>query len=137
MNKLLITLALTLISSSAVAAEWMQIPNASDNAFNLHLNMEEVTNSGNKAKMWVMYDSTSAQALASGEKYLSVKMLNEYDCKEIKSRTIFYSWHSENMGAGISISTKDSPKAKWKPILPRSDGKISQRIACLKNAGQK
>ena len=137
MNKLLITLALTLISSSVVAAEWMQIPNASDNAFNLHLNMEEVTNSGNKAKMWVMYDSTSAQALASGEKYLSVKMLNEYDCKEIKSRTIFYSWHSENMGAGISISTKDSPKAKWKPILPRSDGKISQRIACLKNAGQK
>mgnify|MGYP006145993183 FL=1 len=137
MNKLLITLALTLISSSAVAAEWMQIPNASDNSFNLHLNMEEVTNSGNKAKMWVMYDSTSAQALASGEKYLSVKMLNEYDCKEIKSRTIFYSWHSENMGAGISISTKDSPKAKWKPILPRSDGKISQRIACLKNTGQK
>jgi hypothetical protein len=137
MNKLLITLALTLISSSAVAAEWMQIPNASDNAFNLHLNMEEVTNSGNKAKMWVMYDSTSAQSLASGEKYLSVKMLNEYDCKEIKSRTIFYSWHSENMGAGISISTKDSPKAKWKPILPRSDGKISQRIACLKNTGQK
>ena len=137
MNKLVITLALTLINSSAVAAEWMQIPNASDNAFNLHLNMEEVTNSGNKAKMWVMYDSTSAQALASGEKYLSVKMLNEYDCKEIKSRTIFYSWHSENMGAGISISTKDSPKAKWKPIPPRSDGKISQRIACLKNAGQK
>ena len=136
MNKLVITLALTLISSSAVAAEWMQIPNASDNAFNLHLNMEKVTISGNKAKMWVMYDSTSAQALTSGEKYLSVKMLNEYDCKEIKSRTIFYSWHSGNMGAGISISTKDSPKAKWKPIPPRSDGKISQRIACLKNAGQ-
>jgi len=136
MNKLLITLALTLISSSAVAAEWMQIPNASDNAFNLHLNMEEVTNSGNKAKMWVMYDSTSAQALASGEKYLSVKMLNEYDCKEIKSRTIFYSWHSENMGAGTSIRTKDSPKAKWNLIPPRSDGKISQRIACLKNVGQ-
>ena len=137
MNKLVITLALTLISSSAVAAEWMQIPNASDNAFNLHLNMEEVTNSGNKAKMWVMYDSTSAQALASGEKYLSVKMLNEYDCKEIKSRTIFYSWHSGNMGAGTSIRTKDSPKAKWKLIPPRSDGKISQRIACLKNTGQK
>ncbi len=136
MNKWLITLALTLISSSAVAAEWMQIPNASDNAFNLHLNMEEVTNSGNKAKMWVMYDSTSAQALISGEKYLSVKMLNEYDCKEIKSRTIFYSWHSGNMGAGTSIRTKNSPKAKWKPIPPRSDGKISQRIACLKNAGQ-
>jgi len=136
MNKLLITLALTLISSSVVAAEWMQIPNASDNAFNLHLNMEEVTNSGNKAKMWVMYDSTSAQALASGEKYLSVKMLNEYDCKEIKSRTIFYSWHSENMGAGTSIRTKDSPKAKWNLIPPRSDGKISQRIACLKNVGQ-
>ena len=136
MNKLVITLALTLISSSAVAAEWMQIPNASDNAFNLHLNMGEVINSGNNAKMWVMYDSTAAQSLTSGEEYLSVKMLNEYDCKEIKSRTIFYSWHSENMGAGISIRTKDSPKAKWEPILPRSDGKISQRIACLKNEGQ-
>ena len=137
MNKLVITLALTLISSSAVAAEWMQIPNASDNAFNLHLNMGEVINSGNKAKMWVMYDSTAAQSLTSGEEYLSVKMLNEYDCKEMKSRTIFYSWHSENMGAGTSIRTKDSPKAKWKLIPPRSDGKISQRIACLKNAGQK
>ena len=137
MNKLVITLALTLISNSAVAAEWMQIPNASDNTFNLHLNMGEVINSGNKAKMWVMYDSTSAQALTSGEKYLSVKMLNEYDCTEIKSRTIFYSWHSEHMGAGISIRTKDSPKAKWELIPPRSDGKISQRIACLKNAGQK
>ena len=136
MNKLVITLALTLISSSAVAAEWMQIPNASDNAFNLHLNMGEVINSGNKAKMWVMYDSTAAQSLTSGEEYLSVQMLNEYDCKEIKSRTIFYSWHSENMGAGTSIRTKDSPKAKWKLIPPRSDGKISQRIACLKNAGQ-
>tara|TARA_B110000438_G_scaffold220034_1_gene213069 strand:+ start:804 stop:1217 length:414 start_codon:yes stop_codon:yes gene_type:complete len=137
MSKLIITLAVALISSSAAAAEWMQIPNASDNTFNLHLNMEEVINSGNKAKMWVMYDSTSAQALTSGEKYLSVKMLNEYDCKEIKSRTIFYSWHSENMGVGTSIRTKDSPKAKWKLIPPRSDGKISQRIACLKNVGQK
>ena len=35
-------------------------------------------------KMWVMYDSTAAQSLTSGKKYLSVKMLNEYDCKEIK-----------------------------------------------------
>ena len=35
-------------------------------------------------KMWVIYDSTAAQSLTSGKKYLSVKMLNEYDCKEIK-----------------------------------------------------
>ena len=35
-------------------------------------------------KMWVMYDSTAAQSLTSGKKYLSVKMLNDYDCKEIK-----------------------------------------------------
>lgn len=34
--------------------------------------------------MWAMSDSTAAQSLISGEKYLPVKMLNEFDCKEIK-----------------------------------------------------
>jgi hypothetical protein len=136
MNKLLLALALILISSSA-SAEWMQIPNASGNVFNLHIDMEEVIKSGNKAKMWVMYDSMTTQELTSGEKFLSVKMLYEYDCKEMKSRTLFYSWHSENMGTGISIGTRNVPEAEWRPIVPRSDGRISQRIACMKNVGAK
>jgi hypothetical protein len=78
--------------------------------------------------MWHLHDFKRAQVVA-GMAYLSSKNQVEYDCKHQRRRTLYFSWNSENMGAGKAIYRRDEP-SEWKPVVPGTIAAILLKLAC-------
>jgi len=116
MNKLLLILTLTIISSN-VLADWTLVQTGKES--DEYVDSATIRISGNLAKMWSLTNiSKNIKNIRPGEKAFAVKTVREYDCKEHKSRALFVAWYNDYMGtAGIERSS-ESPDAKWKEVTP-------------------
>ena len=83
------------------------------------------------AKIWTLLDFKAASVSASGKPFMSLMAQDEYDCKEERSRNLFISWYSRNMGRGEVVYVHPD-HGKWMPIPPGSTAKVFQKIACRK-----
>lgn len=129
MKKLLLTLVLCLLNN-IVMAEWSAIATATGRIY--YTNPNTIRKSSSKVKMWSLIDYNSAQHVYADTKFLSQKSQQEYDCKEERRRTLYFSWHSENMGKGNVIYTDNKPDNKWSPVPPESTDEILWKFACGK-----
>ncbi len=127
-NVILMTL-LAVMSSSAVA-EWVKV--GSNERFTSYVDPATISKEGDKVQMWHLYDYNTAHGDSSDTKYLSMKMLDENDCKAENSRTIALSFHSENMGRGKVIYS-NSDSGKWEKVPADSGIQIFWKTACGKN----
>jgi hypothetical protein len=67
---------------------------------------------------------------AMEDKFLSIKVLQEYDCNEVKKRILAFNTYSGNMGYGGVLYTNSKPN-KWEIISsPRSVSLTLWEIAC-------
>lgn len=129
MKKLLITLTLILISTSAMA-EWEILGSTSVNGgFNIFADPSSLRKTANGFRVWVIFDHKTQKVSAGGGKYLSDVSLREYDCKDEKSRTLTYTWFSDNMGNGKVIFS-DSDTTSWAYINPGSVDDILYKTVC-------
>jgi len=60
---------------------------------------------------------------------MSVRMQDEYDCKEERTRTLSISVHSGNMGEGEVIGTTTKP-GYWRPVPPDTLVETLRGFAC-------
>lgn len=127
MKKLLLTLVLCVLNNSAMA-QWSAI--ATGKIY--YTNPNTIRKSENKVKMWSLIDYNLVQEISANTKFLSQKSQQEYDCKEEQRRTLYFSWHSENMGKGDVIYSDNKPDNKWSPIPPESTDEILWKFACRK-----
>lgn len=127
MRKIFLMMLLAVASNSAMA-EWVSV--GSNELTAIYVDQSTVKRAGNMATMWHMTDFKTPQQ-DMGEKYLSAKDQNEYDCKEMKSRRRASSQHSKNMGGG-KVVYSDTYTSKWKPVPPDSGLEILWKFACLK-----
>jgi len=128
MHKIILVILLAIVSSSAMA-EWVRI--GTTNKSTVYADPTTIRKSGNKVKMWVLYDFNSVKGV-SGEKYLSSKTQAGYDCMEEQEKILYYSWHSKNMGRGDVFWSKNKPNLDWTPVIPGSMRKPFWKIACGK-----
>ena len=129
MKKFLLTLVLCVINNS-VMAQWSAIATATGKIY--YTNPSTIRKSGNKVKIWSLIDYNLVQEISANTKFLSQKSQQEYDCKEEQRRTLYFSWHSENMGKGDVIYTDNKPDNEWSPIPPESTDEILWKFACGK-----
>lgn len=127
MHKAILMLLLTVVSNSVVA-EWVNVGSNENTA--IYVDPSTAQRAGNMATMWHLTDFKIAQQ-DMGEKYMSTKDQNEYDCKEVKLRRRASSQHSKNMGGG-KVVYSDSYTTKWKPVPPDSGVEILWKFACVK-----
>jgi len=127
MHKVILMLLLAVASNSATA-EWVVVGSNKNTA--IYADPATVQRTGNMATMWHLTDFRTDQK-DMGEKYLSAKDQNEYDCKEAKSRRRASSQHSDNMGKG-KVVYSDSFTTRWKPVPPDSGIEILWKFACVK-----
>lgn len=130
MHKIVLMMLLTAVSSSAMA-EWKAV--GSNESTTIYIDLSTIKKVGNMALMWHLTDYKTPQK-DMGDKYLSEKNQNEYDCKEEKLRRRAFSEHSENMGKG-RIVYSDSYTSRWKPVPPDSGIEILWKFACNKPKG--
>ena len=130
MHKTILIMLLAVVSSSAMA-EWVVI--GTDEKTTYYVYSSSIRKSGNKVKMWVLFDY---RMVRNDNPYIlskSAKSQQEYDCKEEKSRVLFYSHYTENMGQGDSRTVeKRILPADWDPIMPESMGESFWKYACGK-----
>lgn len=98
-----------------------------DNVVTMYADTGNIIKSGNVFRMWTLTDSMSTFTTTSGERFRSMKLQQEYDCKKGLARPLYISAHSANMGEGKVVFSKSSNE-KWHPIPP--DRKTLINFAC-------
>ena len=129
MNKLLLVLILTIISSN-VLADWTLVQTGKES--DEYVDSATIHISGNLAKMWSLTNiSKNIKNIRPGENAFAVKTVREYDCKEHKTRALFIAWYNDYMGTGGIERSSENPDAKWKEVTP-GIREYSWKIACGK-----
>ena len=129
--KLLIITVLLAVFSTGAMAEWTYIASSEDNAFDVYIDKTTIRKRGNVAKMWELRDFKAPQKEASGS-YLSSRMLEEYDCVEIRQRLLALTDFSGNMGSGQIIFNHQYDNNKWADIAPDTVIMELWKAACKK-----
>ena len=107
-------------------AEWVEVSETEDEDLTYYADPATIRKSGNKVKMWSLYDYKTA--LDPG--VLSAKEKVEYNCKERQRRQLFVSAYSENMGGGKTVLINNS-RDEWEPVPPPdSVGEAVFKFAC-------
>ncbi len=128
MKKLLLTLMLAVVSSSAMA-EWVKVGTSDDKTTTIYADPSTIRKSGNRVKMWALWDYSTAQEGGS-KPYMSVRIQNEYNCKEETDRQIYATTFSGNMAGSHTINRQGGKK--WEPVAPRTFGETLWKFACGK-----
>jgi len=135
MKKLLLTLMLAVVSSSAMA-EWVEIGEIEDVDITVYADPTTIRKTGNKVKIWVLIDRKTTW-VPDGHKtaieelgVLSSKGKRVYDCEKKQWRILFLALYSENMGGGETVLTINS-RDEWKSVPPPdSAGRAVFKFAC-------
>ena len=124
-----LAVVLFLLTAASARAEWTWISQTKDESADVYVDAATIRKRGNMVKMWSLYDLKAARQAFAGKLYLSSVGQNEYDCDEERTRSLYVSLYSSNMGAGESVLTRSDPD-KWKPVFPGSVLETLWKIAC-------
>ena len=125
-NAILILL-LTTISSHAVA-EWINI-SANSNVSTIYVDPATIQKSDDRTKMWILFDYRKA-IIESGDKIMSIKKREEYDCNRSQARLLYISKHSGRFTEGKVVYVNDIPYNEWIPVIPSSISEDLWEYAC-------
>lgn len=115
------------ISGSAKAKwVWVKVASSTSNETTVYANLSNISKKGNLVEMWVLFDYN----IPNAEKK-SIERLDEYDCENMASRTIYEDGYSENMGKGKTIYVNPDPD-KLETIPPGSTNEVLWKTACVK-----
>lgn len=124
-----ILVVLLVVCGRAIAEEWVAVRH--NKYATGYANPATIVKDGNIAKMWSLVDCKFASHFIGGYPFMSITSLEEFDCKENKLRTLFYSLYPGKMGEGKVIFSDSNP-SKWEPVLPDSAMEDYLKIACGK-----
>jgi hypothetical protein len=130
MHKSLLAIFLVTASGSAMA-DWIAVSHSEADTF--YADAATIIKSTYKVKMQSLHDYKTAVKVA-GVLLQSTVVQEEYDCLENRTRALFYSFYSKNMGKGRSVHT-DSEPHEWKPVRPGSIRETLWTFACKKKPG--
>ena len=127
MKKLLLILALTLISTHTMA-EWTEIGKNDEDGYTLYVDKTTIRKSSSKVKMWTLLDYKNEQR-ASGVNFSSKSIRRDYDCKGKHMKTLAFKLFGWNMEQGPLVRSYNQPR-NWEIIEPESLDDIEWQIAC-------
>lgn len=113
---------------SGAVAEWTEVGGNENQT--VYADLATIHKAGKGVKMWSLLDLKAADTTTT-RPYLSMKMLNEFDCKGERYRFLASSNHYENMGNGEVVYRMDRV-AEWNPVPPTSAVKTLWKVACGK-----
>ena len=131
MRKFIVLMLLAMVSGGA-AAEWVKIDRSGSGDFDIYADPSTIRRSGNIVKMWHMADYKIVQVSSYGNRFLALKAQWEYDCKDERIRTLYFTLHSGNMGNGNTVYSDDGTPPNWAPVSPDSNSENLWKIACGK-----
>jgi hypothetical protein len=119
-------LLMLLVYSGSTPAEWARV--GGNETMVAYADFSSIRENGNVVKMWTLADFKMAE-VSGGKQFLSSKSKVEYDCEKKRRRTLYFSWHSGNMGEGEMVATSSS-REKWAPVLSGTVREALWKFAC-------
>ena len=143
MNKLLLTLMLALVSTSAMARgakvkhEWTSIGTGigtgSEQEVTYYLDFQSFQKQGQNVTVWELMNFETPQELnAAKGKYLSSKLQIEFDCNKRQSRILSFYMYAGMMGSQDIVYSANFPSSAWEPVPPDTIEKELWNSACVK-----
>jgi hypothetical protein len=119
----LAAILLTAISTNAMA-EWIYLTSMKDMAFDVYVYETDIfkkRKKNNKVKIWHIHNYKTPQTDMT-ENYLSEKIYAEYDCIEMKKKTLNVAVYTGNMGEGkvIKFYNFELSDNNWMDIPPET-----------------
>ena len=124
MKKLL--LACMMMLAGSAWSEWVRYAESEEATF--YFDPATIRKEGNMRRVWAIQDLRKPDKVG-GE--MSVRLRNEYDCKNERSRTLGLSTHSEPM-AGGTVLELGGEKQNWRAIAPESVNETIFNLVCAK-----
>ncbi len=128
MKRLGLTLVLAAFSCSA-AAGWVAVHDTGD--YIAYADPATIRREGNRVKMRDLIDLKGPRPSPYGNQHSSSTAHSEFDCENVRIRTIDFSLHSGQMGNGQLIETT-SESNQWLPVTPGTLLRILWQLACGK-----
>jgi hypothetical protein len=100
MNKVALLMLLVVVNGNVIAEEWVAV-NHNEYATS-YVNPATIIKDGNIVKMWSLVDCKAVSYFIGGSPFMSIMSHEEFDCKELRLRTLAYSLYPGKMA-----------KAKW------------------------
>ncbi len=123
--KKLFLICLMMLAGSAWA-KWVEYEETDKSTH--YFDPATIRKEGNMRRVWAIQDLRKPDKVG-GE--MSVRVRNEYDCKNERSRTLGLSTHSEPM-AGGTVLELGGEKQNWRAIAPESVNETIFNLVCAK-----
>ncbi|MEO8123020.1 MAG: surface-adhesin E family protein [Burkholderiales bacterium] len=115
-------------ASGSAAAEWVSIGDQGTAV--IFVDKTTITRVGDTAKMWQLQELKTARS-AAGATYVSLKQLDEYDCKDPRTRGVEITAYPKPMAEGTAVASQKGSGA-WAKVVPESTNEMLWKIACGK-----
>ena len=135
MRRVVLMVLLAVLCNRAMAG-WLKVE--SNETLTLYVETNDstgalkISKAGNIVKIWTLLDLKTAGTNSDGKEYMSMKLQNEYSCKENQMRTVFLTSHSKNMGKGAVVDIS-SNLGKWMPVEPDSLSAHELLMVCTRS----
>jgi surface-adhesin protein E len=128
--KRLFLIALLILSSGPVYAEWVEIV-ATDYGMTVYVDPDTIRHEGDLVKMWELFDFKTTQNIGLGL-FMSRKYQSEYDCTKERYRVLTFTQFSGNMGSG-KLGYSNSDGSNWDPVVAQENvNQTLWKFACGK-----
>lgn len=122
-------MAMCLLASSA-QAEWILLGRSE--AFRVYLDKASIKKNGSLVQTVQLMDFVTAQWIDARQVIGSLKTLVEYDCSQLRTRTLAVEANSEQMGEGKLISSEKLPDPQWENVQAGTTDERAWKTACGK-----
>ena len=102
---------------------WMRATEGADGTV-FYIDRDSIKKEGSLIRVWELQDLKSKGPL--DEK--SRRVLVEYDTKNDRRRVLSFSFHGEQMGAGITLKADQTP-GKWTMVAPNTTAAVVFQVA--------
>ena len=125
---LLFLIAATLAGNAQ--AEWLAL--GRNENFRAYLDQTSPQRNGDLVQVLQLMDFVTAQWADERTVIGSIKTVVEYDCVQLRSRTIALEAYSEQMGEGRKVATEQLSNPDWGGVKPGSMSEKIRQLVCAK-----
>ena len=102
---------------------WMRATEGADGTV-FYIDRDSIKKEGSLIRVWELQDLKSKGPLEEKSR----RVLVEYDSKNDRRRVLSFSFHGEQMGAGITLKADQTP-GKWTMVAPNTTAAVVFQVA--------
>jgi len=121
------------VVSADTLAEW--VPINRDGHITFYIDPDTTLKAGDRVRIWNLFNFEAANDVPGIEnaRSLSSKTQQEFDCRQVRYRTLYVYFYAEKMGLGKLVQSQ-AGNAAWTPIPGKGVLAILWKFACKEKA---